>query len=241
MRQFREPRTSEHSRPRPHSASLAQKVPWEPDPTTLVQLPAAAPLGEMQRCPEAHGDWVTGSQLSWPHEPLARQLIDELQVPQEPPQPSSPHCRPAHDGVQHRPLAAHEPVEQLPQLATVRGAPQLSGPLAGPHERPSREQNWASVSGEQHMPIGAQTGAVEPQLPQLATVRAWPHESVPLEAPQARPERAQKEASDSGWQHVPAWALHTPVVPPVVGHVPHEEMVRKAPQRSIVDSAPHAR
>lgn len=34
------------------------------------------------------------------HTPEALQLWPPLHVPQEPPQPSLPHVRPAHDGVQ---------------------------------------------------------------------------------------------------------------------------------------------
>jgi len=187
-----------------------------------------------------HGDWVTGSQLSWPQDPEARQLIDDEQVPHEPPHPSSPHCLPEQEGVQQRPLAAQEPLAQLPQLATVRGVPQLSGPLACPQVRLSREQNRASVSAAQQ-PVDAQMGALGPQLPQLTTVRCRPHESTPVTVPQVRPDRVQNAESGSGMQQVPAFASHTPEDPATTAQLPHEEMLRKVPQRSIVESAPQVR
>lgn len=146
-----------------------------------------APLDEVQRCEAGHGDWVTGSQLTCPQVPLARQLSEDEQVPHEPPHPSSPHCLPEQEGAQQRPLAAHEPAGHVPQLVTERVVPQLSTPLVAPQVRFSRAQNWGSVSGVQHAPPGAQTGALAPQAPQLATVRCCPHESVPDAAPQVRP------------------------------------------------------
>lgn len=207
---------------------------------TPVQVPLAAPVGETHRCVLGHGDCVTGSQLSWPQTPEARQLIDDEHVPHEPPHPSSPHCFPAQLGVQQRPLAAQEPVVQLPQLATVLGLPQLSGPLACPQVWFSRAQNRASVSLAQQ-PVGPQMGALAPHVPQSTTVRCRPHESMPVSVPQVRPERAQNAASASGMQQVPAFASHTPDEPATTAQVPHEETVRKVPQRSIVERAPHVR
>jgi hypothetical protein len=143
---------------------------------------------------------------------------------------------PPQAGVQQRPLAAHEPLEQVPQLLTVRVVPQLSTPLVGPQVRFSRAQNWVSVSGAQHAPPAPHTGALAPHPPQEATVRGCPHESVPVAAPQVRPRRLQNAASVSGTQQVFVRPSHTPSV-----QTPHELTVRKAPQRSIVEKAPHAR
>ncbi|MDP3498956.1 MAG: hypothetical protein Q8S33_01435 [Myxococcales bacterium] len=126
----------------------------------------------------------------------------------------------------------------MPQLATLRDVPQLSGALTCPQVLPSREQNWASVSGAQQERVGPQTGALAGQLPQLTTVRWRPHESTPVTVPQVRPFRLQKAESDSGAQQVPVCASHTPEAPATTPQVPQEETVRKVPQRSIVESAP---
>jgi hypothetical protein len=70
-------------------------------------------------------------------------------------------------------------------------------------------------------------GAV--QVPQLATVRAWPQRSVSVTAPHVLPRRAQNAASVSFAQ---PHALATP--PP-----PHVSGALHAPQLAIVRVLPH--
>ena len=78
----------------------------------------------------------------------------------------------------------------MPQLATVRGMPQLSVPLNEPQFFVLRRQNAASVSGEQLQTPALQVdGSV--QVPQAA-VRERPQRSFAVRAPQVLPRRAQK-------------------------------------------------
>jgi hypothetical protein len=73
--------------------------------------------------------------------------------------------------------------------------------------------------------------------PQLGTVRATPHESVPVAFPHVYPRRLQSCASVSGTQAQAPLALH------VAGavHDPQLLTVRDTPQRSRVVSPPHVR
>ena len=63
------------------------------------------------------------------------------------------------------------PPEHVPQLDTVRAAPQLSVPVTVPHVFPSREQNAVFASGVQAQTFPALQLAPEAQVPQLDTVR----------------------------------------------------------------------
>ena len=98
------------------------------------------------------------------HTPEALHVAPPLHVPQVPPQPSLPHSRPAHDGVQpawHWPAALQElPTEQVPQLP--------------PH--PSSPQTRPAHAGVQlpHCPAALQEPPPE-QAPQLPPHPSEPH------------------------------------------------------------------
>jgi hypothetical protein len=126
---------------------------------------------------------------------------------------------------------------QVPQLDTVRVAPQLSAPVTLPQFFPSREQKAALVSGLQ-----AQTLATPPpphvcglvQVPQLDTVRVAPQLSVPVTVPQLFPSREQKVPFVSGEQ---PQTLGEPPPPHVLGRVQLPQLtVRAVPQLSVASA-----
>jgi hypothetical protein len=129
----------------------------------------------------------------------------------------------------------------VPQLATVRIAPQLSGPVKLPQLLPKRLQNVVLDSGVQVVP---HTFAVPPpphvcgavQFPQFATVRDAPQLSVPVTMPQSLVSRAQKTGSDSLTQVGPPSVGVPPVPPPVP--VPDEPPVVDAPVDPPVGPVP---
>jgi hypothetical protein len=98
------------------------------------------------------------------HVPDVLHVSLPLQVPQVPLQPSLPHSRPEHDGVQpdwHCPVASQElPAEQVPQLPPHPSSPQT---------RPAHE-------GVQlpHCPVASQAVPTE-QVPQLPPHPSGPH------------------------------------------------------------------
>jgi hypothetical protein len=126
-----------------------------------------------------------------------------------------------------------------PQSRTVRGLPQTSFAVTVPQFLPSRVQNAVSLSVEALQP---QTPEVqvwgEGQVPQLDTVRATPHLSVPLSEPQLAPSRVQNAVSLSTHPHL----LVTPPPPQVLGElqVPQLVTVRALPQLSVPLAAPQS-
>lgn len=123
---------------------------------------------------------------------------------------------------------------QLPQLME-RGWPQASVPETTPQVAPMRAQNWAFVSAAQlHVPDWQVFGLK--QVPQLATVRLFPHESRAVRAPQLRAFWAQKAASVSAVHpHMPG----RPSPPHVLGPVQVPQLrFRARPQRSTNDCMP---
>ncbi len=129
---------------------------------------------------------------------------------------------------------------QVPQLDTVRPAPQLSVPERPPQVAPRRVQNAASLSCVQ-----PHTFAVPPppqvcgqvQVPQLDTVRAAPQLSVPERPPQVAPRRVQNAASLSCVQ---PQTFVAPPPPQVRGRVqvPQLETDRASPQLSVPERLP---
>jgi hypothetical protein len=134
----------------------------------------------------------------------------------------------------------------VPQLVTVRIAPQLSAAVTLPQFFPTRAQKAGFASATQ---LGPQTLATPPPMqdcgavhvPQLATVRIMPQLSVPVNMPQLLPRREQKVVFDSGVQGVPHW-FAVPAPPHVCGmlHVPQLATMRIWPQLSIPVKLPHA-
>lgn len=92
------------------------------------------------------------------------------------------------------------PVPQVPQLVTVRLAPQLSVAITEPHVLPSRVQNAELLSATQpHTPLPPQVcGAV--QVPQLVIVRVVPQLSAAVTEPQFLTRREHICVSLSGVQ-----------------------------------------
>lgn len=88
---------------------------------------------------------------------------------------------------------------QLPQLATVRAAPQLSGAVTVPQFAPTRAQKAVSFSGTQAQTLVVPQVSGSAQVPQAA-VRETPQLSLALTAPQFFPWRAQKAALVSAAQ-----------------------------------------
>lgn len=121
---------------------------------------------------------------------------------------------------------------QVPQLATVRVAPQLSSAVTLPQLLVLRAQKAMSVSRVQlHTPAALQVAAPV-QVPQL-TVRARPQRSVRVLTPHERPAAVHSWASLSGWH------THWPEVPQacVDEQLPHMTC-RLAPQRSMTALEP---
>ena len=121
-------------------------------------------------------------------------------LPQVPPHESLPQTLPEHCGVQPHFPAAPAPPQlwvplQVPQLVMDRGWPQLSLPLAAPHERARRAQNATSDSGAQtHLP------AVEQELGALQVPQLPPHPS----SPHVRPEHEGRHPLCSSWVRKPS-------------------------------------
>jgi hypothetical protein len=180
-----------------------------------LSVPVHPPQARLQRA--HHAASLSGTQA---HTFVAWQVCGEVQVPQlltvrGVPQLSfavtAPHVLPSREqnavfdsGVQAQTFDALQlvPEVQVPQLLTVRAAPQLSVPLTEPQFLPSREQNAEFVSGVQPHTLPALQLWPPLQVPQLLTVRATPQLSVPLTVPQFFPLRAQNATSVSATQ---AW------------------------------------
>jgi hypothetical protein len=112
----------------------------------------------------------------------------------------------------------------------------LSVVATEPQFFPRAAQSAASVWGVQPhwllVPAPPQVLGPE-QLPQLATLRGWPHRSTPETAPQAAPRRAQNAAELSPAQlQVPPLHVLTPV------QLPQEGTERDRPQLSVALSWP---
>lgn len=97
---------------------------------------------------------------------------------------------------------------QLPQLATVREAPQLSAAVTVPHVAPTRAQNAVSLSGTQAQTLVPPHVSGSVHAPHETPVRAAPQLSVPATAPQFFPRREQNAGFVSGAQ--PHWLAVTP-------------------------------
>jgi hypothetical protein len=126
--------------------------------------------------------------------------------------------------------------EQMPQLATLRGWPQMSVPERGPQAAESRAQNCALLSEAQvHCPLALHMfGATH--MPHDCTVRGTPQLSCAVLAPQLVPVRVQNAALVSDVQP------HTLVVPPppqlsVPLHAP-QFTARGVPQLSLAVRMP---
>jgi hypothetical protein len=134
---------------------------------------------------------------------------------------------------------ASRSVGHVPQDATVRLAPQVSVPVAGPQATPSLTQNWAFVSSAQPQTLGTTAPQVLGGVhgvpnPQSTTVRFTPQESSPVNVPHVAPSRAQNAASVSV---VHPQTLGVPAPPQMVGGVhgvpkPQSATVRLTPQLS---------
>jgi hypothetical protein len=124
-----------------------------------------------------------------------------------------------------------------------RGLPQLSMPLFGPHVAPLRAQNAASSSAvHPHTFAAPPPPQVVPGVghpPQVATVRALPHVSVPLTLPHDAPRRLQNAQSGSTAQPHTFGLPPPPQVSPVPLHEPQLATVRDLPQLSTAVFAPH--
>jgi hypothetical protein len=120
----------------------------------------------------------------------------------------------------------------VPQLLTVRIAPQLSAAVLLPHCAPRRMQKTASDSGAQTQALAALHICPAPQLPHCS-VRMTPQLSAAVLLPQVAPARAQNAAVVSGW--------HTQALPIQVKPAAQSPLL--APQRTelpqVLLTAPH--
>jgi hypothetical protein len=121
----------------------------------------------------------------------------------------------------------------VPQDATVRLTPQLSGAVTLPQVAPSREQNAVSVSDGHTQTLLTVHVWGNVQVPH-ETVRPTPQLSAAVRLLQFLPCLEQNSGSVSGTQ---AQAL---VAPHVWGnvHVPHDTTVREVPQLSVSVTLP---
>ena len=89
---------------------------------------------------------------------------------------------------------------QLPQVATVRVAPQLSSAVREPQFFESREQKVGSSSGTQAHTLEPLQTSTPVQVPHEVAVRVVPQLSGAVTAPQFFPSREQNSVSVSGAQ-----------------------------------------
>ena len=232
----------------------------QPDetPVFLQQVPPTPQL-LLQHCPEQEHPEPTGTQAGVLQVPLlqvsgqpqlpqfAVRAVPQLSMPLLLPQvfPRREQKAPSFSGVQTQvlePLQVRKgAVPQVPQLVTVRAAPQRSVPVFEPQTAPVRVQKAALVSMQPQVlatPPPAQLwGGV--QGPQLVTVRLAPQLSVPVKEPHALPSRAQKAESASA-AHPPqtlSWGPPEQVWGRV--QVPQLVTVRERPHESVSETVPH--
>ena len=115
---------------------LAGQVPPQPSEPELVRQ--AGQLG-VQQLPPAQISTPLHSLAQDPPEQTRHSLAE--QVPHEPPQPSSPHCRPVQAGVQS---VTHWPVDvwqAVPPSQVPQSPPQPSGPHSLPTQSGAQTQS----------------------------------------------------------------------------------------------------
>ena len=166
----------------------------------LVQTPVAGRgvIGRHTFVAAPH--WLPAPQV--PHEVMVRVAPQVSVISSEPHVFSARAQRAASDSGMHTHWLEDVHVVglvQLPQLVTVRVAPQLSAAVTAPHWAPTRVQKVALVSAVQPqtlaMPPPPPQVLTPPQLPQ-SRVRVAPQLSVTTREPQFLPRAAQRAASD---------------------------------------------
>jgi len=131
----------------------------------------------------------------------------------------------------------------VPQLATVRAAPQWSVVRMPPQSAPASEQSDRSESPTQLHTLGSShfspqlSGAL--QVPQPGTLRGTLQRSVIVAAPQSKPSAAQSCASVRASVHPQRFCVPAP--PQVWGavQVPQLGTVPETPHRSVRATEPH--
>ena len=102
----------------------------------------------------------------------AHEVVPTPQVPQLPPQPSSPHCLPAQSGVHEEP-STHRPAGE--QTRPTPQMPQLPPQPSSPH--PLLAQSGVQTDGSTHCPSKEQVSPI-PHTPQLTPQPLSPHSRV---------------------------------------------------------------